>query len=585
MANGFGSLFIGVSGLQSSQNGLNTTANNLSNIDTKGYVRQRVFYSDRDYLTFNQTAAVSKQQSGLGVKIGDVRHTRDVFLDKSYRSTYGRYQFYDKTAEASREVETYFQELEGKAFQEGLEDLWISFEELSKYPEDSVYQELVIQKSQLFISRASAVYSGLQTYQYNINTQIEDNIDRMNELGKFIEECNMAIRKIETAGIETAMTLRDERDKALDELAGLVELDYYETADGILKISIDSVEFVNENGCNRIGMRKDPSTGFVDPYWEFLSDPKKNQYIDVMDFRRDISPENQNDKGSLKALILARGDHVADYRDIEGLTQKEYNDNAGMSVMLKAEAMIDQLIHKIVTSVNDIFAPNTEASNYIQNWDANGNATLKGSDGKDIVINKNTLILDADNCPVGSDKKLPPRELFTRIGCERYTEATDDNGNVYYIYNEEDLTDSKDMYTIRSLSVNQELLVDETLMPHLMQNQNGDMVAVDAIQKLSDIWEQKDFYLNPNDLRPIDFKSYYISMSNDLATFGNVYEATADSLSDGSLSTDNARQQVIGVSADEELVTMIKYQNAYNAASRFINVINEMIEHLITQLG
>ena len=122
-------------------------------------------------------------------------------------------------------------------------------------------------------------------------------------------------------------------------------------------------------------------------------------------------------------------------------------------------------------------------------------------------------------------------------------------------------------------------------MPHLMQNQNGDMVAVDAIQKLSDIWEQKDFYLNPNDLRPIDFKSYYISMSNDMATFGNVYEATADSLADGSLSTDNARQQVIGVSADEELVTMIKFQNAYNAASRFINVINEMIEHLITQLG
>ena len=36
---------------------------------------------------------------------------------------------------------------------------------------------------------------------------------------------------------------------------------------------------------------------------------------------------------------------------------------------------------------------------------------------------------------------------------------------------------------------------------------------------------------------------------------------------------------------DEELTYMIKYQNAYNAASRFINVVNEMIEHLLTQLG
>lgn len=67
MANGFGTLFIGVSGLQSSQNALNTTANNLANVDTTGYVRQQVLFTDRNYVTFNETTAVSKQQSGLGV--------------------------------------------------------------------------------------------------------------------------------------------------------------------------------------------------------------------------------------------------------------------------------------------------------------------------------------------------------------------------------------------------------------------------------------------------------------------------------------------------------------------------------------
>ena len=60
---------------------------------------------------------------------------------------------------------------------------------------------------------------------------------------------------------------------------------------------------------------------------------------------------------------------------------------------------------------------------------------------------------------------------------------------------------------------------------------------------------------------------------------------TATNLSQTVQSVDNQRQQVIGVSSDEELTYMIKYQNAYNASSRFINVINEMIEHLITQLG
>ena len=47
MANSMGSLFIGASGIKVSQNALNITANNLANVDTKGYVRQQVLQGDR----------------------------------------------------------------------------------------------------------------------------------------------------------------------------------------------------------------------------------------------------------------------------------------------------------------------------------------------------------------------------------------------------------------------------------------------------------------------------------------------------------------------------------------------------------
>lgn len=43
---------------------------------------------------------------------------------------------------------------------------------------------------------------------------------------------------------------------------------------------------------------------------------------------------------------------------------------------------------------------------------------------------------------------------------------------------------------------------------------------------------------------------------------------------------DNQRLQTSGVSSDEELQKMIKYQHAYNAASRYVNVVSEMMEHL-----
>ena len=46
-----------------------------------------------------------------------------------------------------------------------------------------------------------------------------------------------------------------------------------------------------------------------------------------------------------------------------------------------------------------------------------------------------------------------------------------------------------------------------------------------------------------------------------------------------------AREQVLGVSSDEELSNMIMFQNAYNASSRYINVISELLEHIINTLG
>ena len=86
MANGFGSFYVGSSGLKNSQNALNTTANNMANVNTTGYVRQQVRFSDKHYITRNNpTAGTNIQQSGLGVSVSDVAHVRDIFLDKSYR--------------------------------------------------------------------------------------------------------------------------------------------------------------------------------------------------------------------------------------------------------------------------------------------------------------------------------------------------------------------------------------------------------------------------------------------------------------------------------------------------------------------
>lgn len=593
MANGFGSLYVGASGLQSAQNALNTTSNNLANVNTTGYVRQQVLHTDRNYITSGTAASISPQQSGLGVKIGDVIHARDIFLDKAYRTEAGRQAFYAATAEAVNEVYTFYQELEGEAFQDSLQDLWTSFQELSKDPSDSVNQNLVVQKAGLFVSRANAVYDGLKAYQSNINQQISDDIDRINELGQRIYELNIAIKQVESGNTETAMTLRDERDNCLDELATFADITYKEDAEGLVKVSLEGMEFVNAAGCYEMGKLVDDITKFVTPYWPHTSEPAKEQYDEVYTYTTEISSELSTDVGELKALILARGDRNATYQDVVGLTQDEYNKSTaehiatGMSVMLNAEAGLDQLFRGIVTAINDLLCPNTEASNVLDFTaaDANGNLTLTDVNGTTYTVTADTLFLDAENCSVGVDGKLPPTELFVRVGTERYTEITVENADgttsSYYLYNEEDPNKTSKQYTIDSVTVNHTLMEQETLFPHLTQDGQVNYALAENLAKL---WDIEGLTLDPNDTNKVTYMDYYSNMIGSFGTLGSVYESTASSLSGTVTTVLNQRAQVIGVSSDEELTKMIKYQNAYNASSRFINVINEMIEHLVTTL-
>lgn len=581
MANSMGSLYIGASGLKVSQNALNTTANNLANLDTKGYVRERVLQADRHYDTFDTTAAISPSQSGLGVTIGDVIHARDIFLDKTFRTENGRSGFYSSTYETITEVETLFQELEGTAFQEilmGESGLWVAFQEFAKDPVDNVNQNLVVQKASLFASRAQAVYKGLQSYQNNLNIQISDTIDTVNDLGEKLRDLNLNIMRIEAGDIETAMNLRDQRDSVLDELSKYASITYKEAANGVVKVNLEGVPFVDEMRVYEIAKQVDKVTGFITPYWEQLSKPEEGVYYKVFDTTEEISAAMKTDIGKLKALVLARGDKTANYLDLDGISMKKYDETVGNSVMMNMEASLDLLIHKVATEINDLFCPNIASKTEITGLNAEGEMKTYPA---------GTLILDAENCCVGADGKLPPQELFTRNGCERYTKITTVAGKEYYVYNEEDAKDTALQYTTKSISVNPRLLESESLVPSFKQNGTIDdrPVAYDLGEKLAALWEEELLHLSPHDTTPVTFSEFYNKMTGELATLGDVFQSTSEGLDSTVLTTDNARQQVIGVSSDEELTSMIKYQNAYNAASRFMNVISEMIETLILQMG
>lgn len=547
-----GSLYIGASGLQTGQNALNTTAHNLTNIDTKGYTRQQTLLGSRNYLTISKNpASVSNQQYGLGVDFSAVRQVRDYFLDRTYRKESGRSMFYEVSTEVLDEVETVLGELNGEDFQTSLTNLWTAVQELAKDPSGSVTQGLLVQRASEFIDRAGAVYNDLSTYQNSLNLQVKDKVNQINKYGQQLLDLNEQIRKIESAEIEHANDIRDARNQILDELGKLCKISYNEDALGNVSVQIEGNDFVKGGHCFEIALQEDATTGFYTPFWPnnaeytIMEDGSKAYRIEnalVFDLDQTISSNMDTDIGGLKATLLARGDHRANYTDIEN-----GYDQVSQSIVMNIMAEFDQLIHNVTTKVNETLAAVYDpATGYM--CDRNGS----------------------------------PLQLFQKITTDGWTQGTDAVGNPTWEYMEEDPSQPNTLYTLGNLKVNPHLLQEATLLQ--FKKADGS-VDYETATKLKELFTEEEYCLNPNVQKRTCFVDYYSDMVSQVANTGAIFKSIYENQDATVNSTFSAREQIVGVSSDEELSNMIKFQNAYNASSRYINVISELLEHIITTLG
>lgn len=545
----FGNLYTGMGSLQTGQNALNTVAHNLSNISTQGYTRQQILQTDLRYTTISVNAkAVSNKQIGDGVTYAQTRTVRDYFLDQSYRKESGRNAFYEVSYNTLSEVETLLGELDGESFNESLDNIYEAMKELAKNPASSVNQSLVVTRASEFIERANSVYTSLESYQDNLNKQIKEAVDRINTISSRIKDLNDDIVAIQSTKVEQANDLRDERNLLLDELGKLGKITYSEDEFGALSVKFEGHTLVNREVANEIALDTQEGTGFYTPYWKL--DAKKqvdalgNISFDtstatVFNLEQTISTAMDTDVGSVKAMLVARGDHRANYTDL-GDTGT-YNKRISNSILMNVEAEFDNLVHNIVTSLNQALA------------DAAGEATAK-------IPGSTYLRDDAGNA----------LQMFTRIAAE--------------VSDAEDLTPGKEntLFTLGNLVVNPELTKRPTLFGFVNDESEEDFGTA---MKLQQAFENEKYTLNPNVTTKTSLIDYYSNIVSQVANTGSVFKSVYNSETTTVSTIEMARQQISGVSDDEELENMIKYQNAYNAASRYINVVDQLLEHIISTLG
>lgn len=599
-----GRLSVGVTGLQNSQYALNATAHNLMNTQTSGYTRQQVMLTDRTYNNLGQ-GPVYPSKVGQGVVTAEMRQVRDNFADIEYRAENGRMDYYKAQYETVSEVVAYFGELEGKDFNKTIDDFWTALQEVQKETNSIVTRSSLIATAHYFLDRIQTIRSSMITYQRNLNDNIEKQVNHINELADVVVEMNEAILSTEASGIENANDYRDIRNSALDELSGLVNIEVINNTDGSVEVFAEGRLLVtkgrtyeleavrikdNKAYTDRYDFTKD-STDFMMPVW-------KDDQTALFSIERLPSASNGSDVGSLKGLMMSRGYFVSDYTDVPVKPEKplsaDYDTPADYQAAVtryeadynqyvndlayyqkyvepytvtNLMAQFDVLVHAMMTQINDVLCPNKE---------------IELADGTTIKV------LDEDKAGIGMGKgnEYAGTELFVRRSVPRYTEQTvtlaDGTTQTVQVYNEEDPDNFYSLYTSGNVEINQELLINPSLLP---LSRNVGEEAQDVADELLDLWNRKFAAVSPNSMVSCNYVDYYAGMMDDLADRGYTFNGLAQTQEQSVTDINNQRQMVVGVSSDEELSHLIRFQHAYNASSRYINTVSEMIEHIINTLG
>ena len=215
--------------IYASQASLNVTGNNIANINTKGYTRQRM-----DLVSLHSTGWPEYRNSyqvdiGYGVLCDQVSQLRDPFLDIRYRNENAELGFYETKQDALSQLASILDEVaKGDDYfgviEKQLGEVFETLENLKQRPGSNVYDDQFRAACYTLTGLLNDSAKRLETVRDNKAEELKQDTNKVNLLLKEIRAYNDEIR---TQGIcgDNALELRDARNVAIDELSKYVKID------------------------------------------------------------------------------------------------------------------------------------------------------------------------------------------------------------------------------------------------------------------------------------------------------------------------------------------------------------------------
>ena len=630
MPSQFFGLNIAYSGLLASNAALNTTSNNIANVETEGYSRQSAKQQAHNALRVFATYGCA----GAGVDVIAIERIRDEFYDVKYWDNNTNTGEFNMKQYYMRQIEDYFKDDKGI---EGFKTIYDKFsnglEEVLKSAGTDTTKSQFIGLTDNICQYFNNMSANLSQLQKDVNQELKMKIDEINSIASEIATLSEQINIIEMDGRSNANELRDARSLLIDQLSAITDVQTIETpiydtyqpdreTGGhrfIVKIAgnqllVDGGEY-RELACvartPEEKVNQSDIDGLYDVYW--VANKRTGELGD------EFNLYNSAMGGELKGLVQMRdGNNGENFQGTVEDIVTETDQTTGeivkkVVISVTADYLLD--LNKLTLSDsggklnlgNQIF--------YYTDWEfdtVNNTYTFTINEDANDAMLTNTRI--GKEASIGSSVKyqgvpyyMQQMNEWVRTFSQKFNEIlldgwnmNGDPGIILLTGNHE--TDAEQYLFTDSLDPLKTTIKMEDDSYYRLTAKNFDVLKAmvdnpDLLATKVDRDAGVDEYKNMENLKKmitdktiLSFRGanageFLTCILSDIALNANNANTFYGNFSNIGNTINNQRMSISGVDTDEEAVSLVKYQNAYNLASRMMQCFTEIYDRLILQTG
>lgn len=621
MANAFSGIELGKRSIMAHSQQIQTAGHNISNADTEGYTRQRVQVKTFDPLYRpDLSRAETPGQIGQGTTIESVSRLRDELLDSRIVSQSNMESYWSTREKYFSMIEQVYNEPHEISVRTNMDKFWQSWQELSVHPESKAARQAVVTRGQSLANSVSQQFKSLSGIGTQINGDIQASVKQINDYASQIAGINGEIVRSKAMG-DNPNDLMDRRDLLVEKLSALANIAVDTRDNDEFMVHIDG-QILVQGSVNRSFTLETQTDGkgYDKVLWSdtgieaSVSGGQLGALLELrdVDLREQIQSLNSmavnfaglvNDvhRSGIGANNVSGLDFFTTYpfvEDVKGNFDSN-GDGAVDSTYLFSMKGTNVLNPQEKVGFEGVIVLSGQSSSVSVPYYSNDTVAQvvdrindSQSEVKAFLDRNNQLVLKATSA---SDKNNPDFVIRhvedSGLFLSGYTGILSGSGEEgAFDYARADAADVlKGSFAVAPLvnpaeyiAVNSKIVNDVNNVAAGFPDGRGRSMMGDG-RSAVEIAAIRNTQVMIGSSRTFD--DYFADTVTKVGLKGE--QAENMFLSQNSIMNDlrDLRDSISGVNIDEELADIIKFQHGYNAAAKFVSVIDEMLDTVINRLG